>query len=74
MINSNKFGINDSHAWSLINVDKKLTRWLPFDATWGIFSGKLPVTHIYKKIGYKGPFLPIDDEADIVYFNVQGNI
>ena len=74
MINSNKFGINDSHAWSLINVDKKLTRWLPFDATWGIFSGKLPVTHIYKKIGYKGPSLPFDDEADIVDFNVQGNI
>ena len=43
----NTFTIEDVHAWSLIKIDGK---WLPFDATWGIFSGKLPVTHIFKQI------------------------
>ena len=23
--------------------------WLPLDATWGIFSGKLPVCHIFRR-------------------------
>lgn len=22
-------------------------KWYPFDSTWGIFSGKLPVSHIF---------------------------
>ena len=42
--NNNCFNENNSHAWSLIKVNDK---WLPFDATWGIFSGKLPVSHIF---------------------------
>ena len=37
---------SDAHAWSLIKIDGK---WLPFDATWGIFSGKLPVCHVFKQ-------------------------
>ena len=40
------FGKEDAHAWSLIKIDGK---WLPFDATWGFFSGKLPVCHIFKQ-------------------------
>ena len=32
------------HTWSLIKV---YDDWLPFDATWGFFSGKLPVCHIF---------------------------
>ena len=32
------------HAWSLVKIKGK---WYPFDATWGIFSGKLPVSHIF---------------------------
>ena len=51
---SDTFNKNDSHSWSLIKVNDK---WLPFDPTWGIFTGKLPVTHIFgsffKKIVYK---------------------
>ena len=39
------FNEDDGHAWSLIKVNNK---WLPFDATWGIFSGKLPVGHIFQ--------------------------
>ena len=42
---NNCFNEDDGHAWSLIKVNDK---WLPFDATWGIFSGKLPVTHIFE--------------------------
>ena len=44
------FSVEDTHAWSLVKLDGK---WLPFDATWGIFSGKLPITHIFKQIGFK---------------------
>ena len=40
------FGKEDAHAWSLFKIDGK---WLPFDATWGIFSGKLPVCHVFKQ-------------------------
>lgn len=40
------FGLQDAHAWSLFKIDGK---WLPFDATWGIFSGKLPVCHVFKQ-------------------------
>ena len=40
------FGKEDAHAWSLIRIDGK---WLPFDATWGIFSGKLPICHVFKQ-------------------------
>ena len=38
------FSSENAHAWSLIKVNGK---WLPFDATWGIFTGKLPVSHIF---------------------------
>ncbi len=42
---NDRFNDDDGHAWSLIKVNDK---WLPFDATWGIFSGKLPVSHIFE--------------------------
>ena len=44
MENKDYFSSEDGHAWSLININGK---WLPFDATWGIFTGKLPVCHIF---------------------------
>ena len=40
------YDTSDAHAWSLIKIKGK---WLPFDATWGIFSGKLPVCHVFKQ-------------------------
>lgn len=42
--NKDYFDEDDGHAWSLIKVNGK---WLPFDATWGIFSGKIPVCHVF---------------------------
>ena len=38
------------HAWNLVFVDKK---WIPIDATWGLFSGILPVSHIFLYVGYQ---------------------
>ena len=38
------FDKSNAHAWSLIKINDK---WLPFDSTWGIFSGKLPACHIF---------------------------
>ena len=68
----NKFGEKDSHAWSLIKIGEK---WIPFDSTWGIFSGKLPVTHVYKKIGYQGiQTLSAFDKINIENPYIEGTI
>ena len=42
--NNKEFSTDSGHAWSLIKLNNK---WYPFDSTWGIFSGKLPVGHIF---------------------------
>ena len=42
---SAEFDQNCGHAWSLIKVNGK---WYPFDATWDILSGKLPVCHVFQ--------------------------
>lgn len=34
----------ENHAWNMVNVGGE---WLPIDPTWGIYSGKLPITHIF---------------------------
>ena len=39
------FKTDTGHAWSLIKL--KNNKWYPFDSTWGIFTGKLPVGHIF---------------------------
>ena len=40
-----KFEEDCKHAWSLVKVDGK---WYPFDSTWNILSGKLPVCHVFQ--------------------------
>jgi len=35
---------NDLHAWSIVKVGNI---WYPFDSTWGIYKGKVPITHIF---------------------------
>ena len=66
------FSINYSHAWSLIKIDGK---WLPFDATNGIFSGKLPVTYIFKQVENKS-IEPIicNDKVEFEQIEVKGNL
>ena len=64
------FGEEVAHAWSLIKVDGK---WLPFDATWGIFSGKLPVSHIFKQYDSSGLITSGYDQLKILKIKVKGN-
>ena len=49
--NNRKFDENSGHAWSLIKINNK---WYPFDSTWGIVSGKLPVGHVFNFFFSKG--------------------
>ena len=65
------FTLEDAHAWSLVKIDDK---WLPFDATWGIFSGKLPVTHVFKQIDGKKISTMSSDRIEIEPICVQGSI
>ena len=37
----NKF---ENHAWVMVNYN---SQWIPIDPTWGIYSGKLPISHIF---------------------------
>ena len=41
-----EFNDESRHAWSVIKIENK---WYPFDSTWEIILGKLPVTHIFGK-------------------------
>ena len=34
-----------THAWSLVKINSK---WIPLDPTWGLFEGKLPVSHVFE--------------------------
>ena len=47
----NEFRIGNLHAFSLIKL--KDNKWYPFDSTWGVFTGKLHVGHIFRMIGNK---------------------
>ena len=47
--NNKEFNQDSYHSWSLIKLNNK---WYPFDSTLGIFSGKLPISHIFKKCFY----------------------
>ena len=39
------FDISNAHAWSLVQINGK---WFPFDSTWNILTGKLPVSHVFQ--------------------------
>ena len=41
----NAFTHDFQHAFSLIKLGNN--QWFPFDSTWGIFTGKLPIGHIF---------------------------
>ena len=63
------FNQDDGHAWSLIKVNDK---WLPFDATWGIFSGKLPVCHIFEHYFNGGKHTNGTDSIKFGESNING--
>ena len=67
---NDSFNEDDGHAWSLIKVNDK---WLPFDATWGIFSGKLPVSHVFEHYFSKGTHTSGIDDIKIEDKKITGN-
>ena len=64
--NGFKFDSNDLHAYSLIKL--KDNKWYPFDSTWGIFTGKLHVGHIFKAFVnrklYSIPYSKVDSYTE----------
>ena len=66
-----EYGIQNAHAWSLIKIEGK---WFPFDSTWGIFSGKLPVTHVFKRINDRKINTVSYDRVKIDQIYIKGNI
>ena len=66
-----EYGIQNAHAWSIIKIEGK---WFPFDSTWGIFSGKLPVTHVFKRIKKRKINTVSYDRVKIDQIYIKGNI
>ena len=64
------FDRTNSHAWSLVKVNNK---WLPFDSTWGIFSGKLPVCHIFSSFFSNTKKTSSHDNIKIIESKIKGN-
>ena len=57
--NNDYFNLSDAHSWSLVRINNK---WLPFDVTWGIFSGKLPISHVFQNYFQKTNFIITKDK------------
>ena len=64
-----EFDKDSGHAWSLIQINNK---WYPFDSTWGILSGKLPVGHIFEYFFSKAYCLKNNNEIVIDTIDVNG--
>ena len=66
--NGFKFASDDLHAYSLIKL--KDNKWYPFDSTWGIFTGKLHVGHVFKTFVNKSmtwiPFNIMDSYTEVL--------
>ena len=67
---SNSFKTSTGHAWSLIKLSDN--KWYPFDATWGIFSGKLPVGHIFSCFAGKQMIFKGHDHITIGKHELEG--
>ena len=67
---NNSFKTSTGHAWSLIKL--KDNKWYPFDATWGIFSGKLPVGHIFSCFAGKSLLTKGHDDITIDKQELEG--
>ena len=64
------FEKEDYHCWTLIKVEGK---WLPFDVTWGIFSGKLPISHIFQSYFSRSVHTSSIDNIKIMKGKTNGN-
>ena len=67
---NNSFKTSTGHAWSLIKLNNN--KWYPFDSTWGILTGKLPISHIFSSFTGKHIYLRGIDHATINKSEMEG--
>jgi hypothetical protein len=67
--NNKEFDEHSGHAWSLIKVKDK---WYPFDSTWGIITGKLPVGHVFECFSAKSKLLRGQDSSKFGRSAIKG--
>ena len=67
---NNSFKTSTGHAWSLIKLSNN--KWYPFDSTWGILTGKLPVGHIFSSFNGKHIKANGTDRINIVKGEMEG--
>ena len=41
------------HAWNVVKINDK---WIPLDPTWNIYSGILPISHIFTNINFQDKY------------------
>ena len=64
-----EFDESDGHAWSLVRINNC---WVPFDATWGIHSGKLPVCHVFSNFGNSaGKYITRDSGISFIPMKIK---
>ena len=65
---------NMGHAWTLAKINNE---WIPYDSTWNIFTGILPISHIYERFNsmyiYYSSGYTFSDKIDI-QFNKADNV
>ena len=65
------------HAWTIAKINQK---WVPLDATWSIFGGKIPVCHVFQYYHESGiswskiHSCSYSMENDLVYLGVTPNL
>ena len=67
---NNSFKTSTGHAWSLIKLSNN--KWYPFDSTWGIFSGKLPLCHVFGHFNNNGTRYISSDCLRISHSDIEG--
>ena len=67
-----EFNTKTAHAYSLIKLGNN--KWYPFDATWGIFTGKLHVGHIFRMLGHRGWKLKGYDTISNYKYECEGKL
>lgn len=61
----------ENHAWVMVNYN---SQWLPIDPTWGIYSGKLPISHIFLYNDIRNPIkYSMYDNLDSVSVDIVNN-